>query len=288
MTQKIKLALDLIKARFIDRGVVLFWATFIGILVASRGLPNPLTLLKALVVSFSIVTAVYVYNDVMDYEYDKLNKIDRPVARGELSRKEGLIIALTFAAIGVFMGGFINSETLILTLIFLTLGFLYSTPPVRLKKRFLMKQIITSTGTMICCLIGGTVVGNLSIQVIYLGFIYFLLLMAGSPLADLADLRGDTANGVKSLTVAFGPKFAIKFAMAVFFTTIVATVISYPYIGFNVLTPMIVTGCGLGFIWVTYGFLRVGWQDPIFCKKNVRKLIAINFIYQFSFVLGVL
>jgi len=279
--------LDLIKVRLVDRATPFIWATIIGVLIASRGLPTLTHLFYALLTAFFVVMAVYIYNDVMDYEYDKLNELKRPVATGEVTRIEATILALSFASIGIVLSIFANKETLLLVLLFLTLGFLYSTPPIRLKHRYMAKPLVTAIGGFICSLLGGSLIGNFSIQVIYAAFIFFMLLIAGSSLADLTDIKGDKTGEVKNLTVLYGPRFAIKFAIAVFLSVIAITVIGYPFLGFNVLTPIIVTGGGTAFVWFAYSLLH-RWQDPLFCRNTIRKMIAINFLFQISFVLGVL
>lgn len=285
--RKYKALLDLIKVRLVDRAVPFIWATIISVLIASRGLPTLTHIFYSLSTAFFVVMAVYIYNDVMDYEYDRINELKRPVATGEVTRVEAAILALSFAVIGVVLSVFTNKETFILVLLFLTLGFLYSTPPIRLKHRFMAKPLVTAVGGFICSLIGGTFIGNLSIQIIYAGFIFFMLLIAGSSLVDLADIKGDKVGGVKNLMVLYGPKFTIKFAITVFLSVIVITVIGYPYLGFNPLTPIIITGGGMAFIWFAYSLLN-RWQDPLFCRNTIRKMIAINFLFQISFVLGVL
>lgn len=284
---KAKEILKLIKVRFTERSVAFVWSTIIGLLVASRVIPNPLHLVYAFLITFFVGTAVYVYNEVTDYKFDKINRVNRPIATDSVTRKEGLLVALVLLSLGILLSTLINLETLLLSATFFLLGFLYSTPPIRLKNRFLMKQIITAIGGFITCLIGGTIVGNISLQVIYLGFIFFLLIIANSPIADIADLRGDMVGRVKSITVVYGPKFAIKFAIVVEVLMMILTALVYPYVGFNILTPITLTLGLLIFIWLAYT-LRGRFQNVNYCRKVIKKLIAVNFFLQLSFILGVL
>ena len=279
--------LKLVKVRFTERSVAFVWSTVIGLLVASAGVFDPLKLLYAFLTSFLVGTAVYVYNDVMDYEFDKISKVNRPIATDNVTREEGLIVVLMLLLPGFLLSALINIETLLLSIAFFTLGFLYSTPPIRLKDRFLSKQLITATGGFICSLIGGSIVQTISIQVVYLGFIFFMILFSGSPLFDLPDLKGDRAGKVKSITVLYGPRFAIKFAIAGFSSLIVITALVYQYLGFNVLMPITLSFGTLLFIWFAYGLLN-NWQNISYCRKTIKKYIIVNFLLQFSFILGVL
>ena len=45
-------------------------------------------LLLSLLSTFAIVLSVYIYNDITDIEIDRVNKLDRPLVRGDLSRQQ--------------------------------------------------------------------------------------------------------------------------------------------------------------------------------------------------------
>jgi len=286
MKTKVRDLFNLIKIRFMVPGVTFVYTTIIASLVASRGIPNPIYLAYAFSISFFVIIAIYVYNDVMDYEIDIINRVDRPIARGSVARRDGLILALILFILGI-LSAFRSIETLILSATLLFLGLVYSTPPVRLRNRFLVKHIMPATGQFICSLIGGAVTGNISIQVIYLGFLMFMTVFAGTPIFDIPDLIGDKAGQAKSICVLYGPKFGLKFSIIGFLLVIVVTAVSYPFIGFNVITPIIVTSICLIFIWLAYGLLS-NWQNVDYSRNTVKKIIGLNLLYQLAFVFGTL
>ncbi|MEM2875921.1 MAG: UbiA family prenyltransferase [Candidatus Bathyarchaeia archaeon] len=269
MGNKHKEILKLVKVRFIERAVAFVYAAIIGSLVASKGILNPIYLAYAFLISFSIMTAIYVYNDVMDYEFDKINKVDRPIASGSVTRREGL-----------------NLETLIVSSVLLLLGLLYSTPPIRFRNRFLMVNIVRAMGGFLSCLLGGAIIGNISIQVVYQGFMFFMLIFAGAPVFDLPDLEGDKAGMSKSISILYGPKTGIKFSIVGWSAAILITALAYPYIGFNIITPIMLTSLLLIHIWLAYSLLS-RWQDINYCRETCKKIIHLGLLYQLSFLLGV-
>jgi geranylgeranylglycerol-phosphate geranylgeranyltransferase len=278
--------LNLVKIRFLIPGVTYVYTSIIASLVASKGVFDPINLMYTFLTSFFIITAIYVYNDVMDYDIDKVNKVNRPVAIGSVTKKDALILSLVLFLFGV-ISALRSIETLILSITLFLLGVLYSTPPTRLRNRFFIKHFMPGMGQFLSSLIGGTIAGNVSIQVVYLGFLMFITVVSGTPIFDIPDLQGDKAGLAKSIGVVYGPEFSLKFSIVGFLAVIVVTLVSFPFIGFNIIMPIMVTSTCLVFIWFTYGLLRK-WQNVDYGKKTIKRIVGLNFLYQLAFVLGML
>ncbi len=287
MIKKAREISRLIGMRFTERGIGYGWATIIGSLVAYRGIPDLFRLVYAFLTNFLIINAIYVYNDVVDYEYDKVNKINRPITTDRVTRKEGKIVALISFLCGILLSALANVQTLLISSFLSVLGFLYSAEPIRLKNRFLIEHPIPAVGAFLSCLMGGSVANNLSVQVFYLGIITFMMWISGTPLFDLPDLTGDKVGKSNIIDIVYGPKFGIKFSIVGLTLVIVVTVLSYPYAGLNVITPVMVTSTCLILIWLAYGLME-RWQDGHYCRKTLNKFIALNLICQVSYVLGTL
>jgi 4-hydroxybenzoate polyprenyltransferase len=287
MQQTAKGILELIKKRFAIPVVAYVWTTVIGSMVALKGIPRPLQFVYAILTPFLILTAVYVLNDAMDYELDRINKIDRAIATGKITPKEGKIAAFILFSLGLVLSALINVETLLLSLILSILGYFYSTPPVRLRNRLFAKHVITASGFFLSGLIGGAIVGNVSIQVIFLGLIMFMTVFSGTPIFDIPDLEGDKAGRAKSLGVLYGPRTSLKISIIGFSLVTLITIFSYRYVGFNVLTPLIVSSFSLAFIWFAYNLLKK-WRDTEYSRKILKTIIGMNFLFQLSFFVGIL
>ena len=265
----------------------LVWATLIGILVASNGTPTFLSLSLILLATFAMAAAMYLYNDIMDYDIDKINKVDRPIARDVVSKNDAASLVLLLSAFAIILSLLMNTQSLLFCTTFLALGFLYSAPYVRLRDRFMAKQTIPATGALICNLIGGTAVGKTPPSLIYAAILFFLLSFAGAPLGDLADIKGDREKGARTFAVVFGPSFTIKLSIAIFLLISIVTAVSFSSFGFNILTPILVTAASLAFSWISFSLLK-NWQSPEYCIGTYKKLVLSLFLFQISFLFGIL
>lgn len=234
-----------------------------------------------------MATVVYVFNDITDYEIDKINEVDRPIARDLVSKNNATSLVLLLFAVAITLSLLINIQTLLFCTTFLTLGLLYSAPHIRLRDRFLAKQAVPAIGALICSLIGGTAIGKMPLSLIYAGILFFLLIFAGAPLGDLADIRGDREKGARTLAVIYGPSFTIKLSIVIFVLIAVATVFTFPSFGFNVLTPILVSAACLAFSWISFSLLR-NWQNPEYCISTYKKIVLTVFVFEVAFLVGVL
>lgn len=58
------------------------FATLIAIILSSQGNINVFTAANAVIASYFLSLAVYIYNDLTDFEVDKVNKTNRPSTSG--------------------------------------------------------------------------------------------------------------------------------------------------------------------------------------------------------------
>jgi len=276
-----------IRSRMIDRVLSFIWASLVGLLVGARGFPPLLDLIEVMVIVFAVGNSVYIFNDIMEVELDRLNRVNRPIAQGKVSRKDAACLVLILTILSLALSLYVNLETFLLTVSFLTLGFLYSAPQIYLKKRFLAKQLILAIGGFISTFMGGTVMGIINPRVIFVSFLFFVLCLAGSPLGDLADLRGDIKMGIKSITTVYGPEFAVKVAIVFLILTGVITLLCYSWIGFNILAPMLVTSSSLVLAFMAYPLMK-RWRDREFCLRTIKRMVVVHFVLQLGLVLGAL
>lgn len=276
-----------IEKRSIPQVLTHLWSTFIALLVASKGMPPLLAATKVLVTSYMMTLSVFLFNDIIDFEVDKINELDRPIARGKVSRGEAMSLVILLSIVSIILSLSLNLSAFLLCVIFLTLGLTYSAPHVCLKGRsFMSKPLISATGIAITSLIGGAALGSLSPQVLFTGFLFFVTLFGATPLMDLKDMKGDRESGYKTLALTRGPSFVIGSAIMTFASLAVITVLGYPHLGFNVLTPMLITVSVLAIAWLLF-CLRDRWEEPIYFQKTIRKIMVTNFLLYFSLFIGV-
>ena len=272
-----------------SRLIVVFVYTLpalISFLMASRSYPQA-TLLNALKMIFTVTLmgfSVYFYNDLMDITDDIKNlelgnptPASRPFGSGKISG-ERLKKFIIFSSIASLLLAYsVNLIVLGLTFAYMILGFLYSSNPIRLKKRYLMKQLMIAAGTLIVVLIGAHAAGGFATPILYMMILHFIICMGLNPLLDIRDIRGDKMMGVKSIPVIWGPEMTIR----LYFASIViiggATLVGYSSMGFNLAMPLLVLMIVGAWIYVSLPLLR-RWDDPVFLNYLAFKRILPFYI----------
>lgn len=87
--------------------------------------------IEVLVAFFSfclIASAMYVFNDLKDIESDRSHpkKQFRPLARGDISKFSAIILACFLASLSILLGFFLDSDFLIILMIYIILNLFYS------------------------------------------------------------------------------------------------------------------------------------------------------------------
>jgi 4-hydroxybenzoate polyprenyltransferase len=211
-------------------------------MVAGRGFP-PLNIMAMTIVSTILVTAsVYIYNDVVDAEMDKLNttKKDRPLVNGSISPLPAYIFICITALLGLGLAFIINLNTFLISLSWWILFFLYSYPPIRLKKRFLIKEITTSSGQIFNALIGSyAILNSLNITVVFAGLIFWLFTFLGLPaFADTLDQKEDELFKVKTLARALSWRRKVQLMGIGVLIMMTVLPLTYTSLGLSVLLPI--------------------------------------------------
>jgi len=282
--EKIRVYWWCIKSRY-SRAVIFPWATVMASFIAIRGVPPVLPTIKAAIAGSAIALSIYISNDVMDMETDEINIIRRPIVQGEVSKRDALILSLILTVVGLMLGFSINLTTFSLCMTGVILGFMYSFSPIHLKRRFLLKQLAVSGGGLISSLTGGAAVETISSSVLFAGFIFFTYAMAVVPIVDLGDITGDKEEGRKTLPIVWGPRYTIRLAIAIMFAIIVAGIVGYYQLGFNLALPTLVSIVCLACVYVLYPLFN-HWQDYIYCRKLIKKITLLHFMLQLFIVIG--
>lgn len=148
------------------------------------------------------------YNQVYDLEIDRINRPDRPLPKGKLSTKEALGFAYIVYIIGLIVALFISLSYFVITAICLTITTLYSTPPIRLKKRFLISNItIAFCQSWLFVLAGWAIYPSANLlepTFWFIGMILFIFLIGACGTKDFTEIEGDMKYGMRTLPVLYG------------------------------------------------------------------------------------
>lgn len=183
----------------------------LGVLMGCKSLTRaevlldaPLNLLAVVtlveMIGFAFISAVWL-NDYYDQSIDALSNRHRPLASGALSPHCAKHIALFTGIYALALGALLGSHIFLYLVLILCCSFLYSSPPLRLRRCFpfssltigFINFLVVQTGFALVC-------GN---TLHFMQFKYALALIAGfsllSTFKDVKDRYGDSKNAVCTL-----------------------------------------------------------------------------------------
>ena len=107
--------------------------------------------------NFLIITGMYVLNDFFDTDLDKSSGKKRPISSGQVTKVQALIFVIVTNAVGVILAVItFNLPTLIIALIIIGMGLMYSAPKICVKERFVLKTASIAATNMFCLLLGSS------------------------------------------------------------------------------------------------------------------------------------
>jgi len=195
------------------------WAFACGA-IASGARLEVAPLLLGIVVAGPLVCATsQAVNDWYDRDVDALNEPDRPIPSGRLPGRWGLGIAVVWSFLSAAAGTLLGPWGFGATVAALVLAWLYSAPPVRLKRNgwlgntavgFSYEGLAWVTGAAV--LLGGARPAG---ETLVLAFLYSVGAHGIMTLNDFKSRRGDLAMGIGSLPARLGSYGAALTASAV-------------------------------------------------------------------------
>ncbi len=204
-----------------------------GAFMAAEGkLPYALTLVAALVGGL-LNAASNALNQITDLGIDTMNKPDRPIPSGRMSKSTAATIAVILYALCFILAyAFIGFGFFIVILIGAVFSWLYSVPPIRTKNNPILANPTMAIPRGILLLLAGYVAQlelakhGSSIDDVRLlwasytpwaaGVIMFLFLLGAASTKDFADIEGDKKFGARTIPVVLGIRRA-SWVIAPFF-----------------------------------------------------------------------
>ncbi len=153
----------------------------------------------AFVAFCAVSSSVYIFNDILDFRSDQNHPIKkfRPIANSDISKKQGLIVAILLLVIGMLIGIIINVQFTILLSVYVLINIGYS---LVFKKIVMLDILIVSMGFVLRA-IGGALAINvvfsnwLLVTTLYLA----LFLVLGKRRNELIILGEEAKNHRKIL-----------------------------------------------------------------------------------------
>lgn len=275
-----------------------------GILSAMGSETEILVLIQSTVplpfITLMIAVGMYVLNDLVDADIDRVNSKNRPIPSGFVSKKQAwsFILLTNGAAVGMAIITF-NLVSCILLVPMMLIGILYSLPKnTALMNRFLLKNIAIALFYGLCGMLGFTssygmslVIDN-SIVAIHTMAMSAIMIFVGSTINDLGDIKGDKASGRRTIPIVLGGKntvmiLTILLAIMPMISWLLYTTIAEQGSISTKITPIAIA------IVATLAILRMSKIDKVFedmklMREQHKKWFPLYTILQLGMVMGAL
>ncbi|MGD8807486.1 MAG: geranylgeranylglycerol-phosphate geranylgeranyltransferase [Chloroflexota bacterium] len=231
------------------------------------------------VVTFLVTGAGNTWNDYLDVEIDRINRPDRVLPSGQVSRRTALIFALTLNAVALIIAAFINTPAFIVALAASAILYLYSW---KLKSTVLLGNLTVAVISAMSVVFGGIAAGHWR-PTLPLAIIIFVAITGREILKTLADYEGDLRQRVKTISTAWGRRPARIF----FFVIASATglVMLVPYL-LDMYKPIYAYIVAFGvYPVIVYAVIKVTRYSTGHQLERVSQLMKLDFLVWFVAVI---
>ncbi len=243
---------------------------------------NWLNVLYGFLTGFMLTAASMTINDYYDRAIDAINEPSRPIPSGSVSARAALAFVFVLSAIG-FVFAFLTS---VLCLAVAVISWIIVTTYVTVGKRSgLPGNFLVSACVAIPFIYGSiTVTGQVQLNIVLFASMAFLSNTGREITKGVVDVKGDRAEGVKTLAVRYGERVAAV-AAAVFYLSAVSLtplpwylgIVSFWFIPFVLVTDV-------GFAVSSFLLLKNYSREN---ARRIKKLVLLWFILGLlAFVFG--
>lgn len=274
--------------------IMAFLSACAGAMVATQG--EIIQIYSFLAVGFlfwAILITAHPVNDYFDRRIDKIARPNAPLPAGDLTPEEAkksvighYILAFVLIVLIPLLSEVKEIPLIIVALFGLFLTIIYSIPPIRMRKRGILKNFTVGLA-LPTAFLGGSVafqgwaVGSASWEVIS---VLFLIAACSQMLADVHDVEGEKAVGVKTLPARIGLKntFTISLIMGLLAALII--LLSVFTQDFNI-AYAILSGIVVALILMVYGKFLIHF-DPEEGRQGNEKLLMGMSLYIVAVIIG--
>lgn len=198
-------------------------------LIASVNEINYLIIILAGTTAFFSTSAGNSINDYFDIETDKINRPERPVPSGLLTKFEVIYFYIIMTIFSLVLSSFINQIAFAITLGASLLIFVYS---LILKKLPLIGNIAVSFLTGIAFIFGGISVENVN-PVLFPALLAFFINLIRELVKDAEDLEGDKISGLKTFPLVCGINKTKSLIFILIFITAILSLVPFLISNYN-------------------------------------------------------
>lgn len=263
--------------------IISFVAVYL-VLFISDGRHNPQSWTLALYAALSaslICGGSNIINDLFDIDIDKINRPERAMAQGSISKRQAIVYWVLINIAGVIFGGLISMECFAIALFSVFLLYVYSS---YLKRTPLLGNLTVSFFTGLAFIYGGIAVGYWKAALVPALFA-FLFHWGREILKDIEDIEGDRRMSARTFPIVHGVPKALFLITVIFFMLMGVTLSAYLTEIYGILYFCIIAvGMYPAILYTVFSM----WRDR--SKNNLRRLNVLlkveMFIGLFAIYLG--
>jgi geranylgeranylglycerol-phosphate geranylgeranyltransferase len=261
------------------------FAVFVGAVLANPQFSSVdwLNILYGFVTGFTLTAASMTINDYYDRAIDAINEPSRPIPSGSVSAREALAFVFVLSAVG-FVAAYVTS---VLCLVVAVISWIVVVSYVTVGKRSgLPGNFLVSTCVAIPFIYGSiTVVNQVQLSVLLFAIMAFLSNTGREITKGIVDVKGDRAEGVKTLAVRYGEKNAAVAASLFYVSAVSLTPVPWirNLVSFWFIPLVLVTDIGL--VASSALLLRDYSRES---ARKIKKLVLLWFVIGLlAYVFGV-
>ena len=265
--------------------IMMGFAVLVGAVLAAPQLSslNLLYILFGFLTGFTFCAAAMVINDYYDRKIDAINEPQRPIPSGIVKPNDALVFVGALSAVGFVFAGLVSAlcfvvaaASLAITATYLTVG----------KRSGLPGNFLVSACVAIPFIYGSiTSIGTVGLNVVLFASMAFLSNTGREITKGIVDVKGDSAEGVKTLAVRFGEKNAAGTAAVFYILAVVLTPVTWflGLVGIWFVPFVLVTDVGL---LVCSALLLKDYSREK--ARKIKKIVLILFLVGLlAYVFGV-
>jgi geranylgeranylglycerol-phosphate geranylgeranyltransferase len=261
------------------------FAVFVGAVLANPQFSNFnwLNILYGFVTGFTLTAASMTINDYYDRAIDAINEPSRPIPSGSVSAREALAFVFALSAVG-FVFAYLTS---VLCLVVAIISWVVVVTYVTVGKRSgLPGNLLVSTCVAIPFIYGSiAVLSQIPLSVLLFTLMAFLSNTGREITKGIVDVKGDKAEGIKTLAVRYGEKNAAVAASLFYILAVSLTPVPWilSLVSFWFIPLVLVTDIGL----VASSALLLKDYSRESARK-IKKLVLLWFVIGLlAYVFGV-
>ncbi|MBU7013647.1 MAG: geranylgeranylglycerol-phosphate geranylgeranyltransferase [Theionarchaea archaeon] len=236
-----------------------------GMIAAGRQVP-PLDVFLAVIGTIAASSAGMVMNDYFDYDIDSINKPQRPLPSGAVTRRNACIFALLLFGLAFLFIAFTNWICILIGYPAIALIFVYSW---KLKRSPLSGNFVVAFLTSLTLVYGGAAAGKV-LLVSMLAVSAFFANFSREIAKDIEDIEGDQRLGSRTLPILWGVGRSAQLSAVCLVLGIVATFLPYSAGIFGWLYLVLVIPVDALMVYAVYLLLKMR-MDKITVVQKLEK-----------------